>query len=251
MYPYGIDKKYVSSDVNTYLDYAITKVSQDGEMLYQKSVSELFIENNMKYLLFSVGDQFFEVDPIALNDIQPVYEDSDYWKKGDLFLSLRNQSMIILYRPSTNEIIWIGTGHTYHQHDVNVLNNHQISIFNNNSMDIFKGDTVEGNNEVYIYDFATKEYSSHLEESLTELEVRTITEGRSRILENGDMFIEESNYGRTLYFNADGTLRWEHVNRSSDGNVNLVSWSRILYQYQDVSMIKTLLEEKSCDNEQI
>ena len=38
--------------------------------------------------------------------------------------------------------------------------------------------------------------------------MRTIIEGLSEILPNGDLIVEESYYGRTLYFNADGSLRW-------------------------------------------
>jgi hypothetical protein len=247
-YPYSIDEKYIGDRHGDYKDYALAKTSQDGKILFQKSISNLFIENDMKYLLFSVGDESFDVDPIGLNDVQPVFNDSDYWKKGDLFLSLRNQSMIILYRPSSNEILWTGTGHTYHQHDVNVLNDHQISIFNNNSMDTINGDSVQGHNEVLIYDFKTNEYSSYLKESLSESDVRTITEGRSRILDGGDLFIEESNYGRLLYFNKDGTLRWEYINRSSDENIYLLSWSRILSNPQDVNMVKKLKGE-SCNYE--
>ena len=56
--------------------------------------------------------------------------DGKFWKSGDVFLSLRNQSMILLYRPSTNKIIWKGTGPFFRQHDVDVLNDHKISIFN-------------------------------------------------------------------------------------------------------------------------
>ena len=77
----------------------------------------------------------YDNDPIHLNDIQPVNFDGEFWKKGDVFLSLRHQSMVLLYRPSTNEIIWKGTGPFFHQHDVDILDNHRISIFNNNSKD--------------------------------------------------------------------------------------------------------------------
>jgi len=248
MYPYSIDEKYIGSDFGYYFDDAITKVSRDGEILFQKSLSELFIENDMKYLLFAVGIHFFQADPIHLNDIQPVLGDSDYWKKGDVFLSLVTQSMIILYRPTSNEIIWIGTGHNFRQHDVDILSDHQISIFNNNSMDTIDGSSVDGNNEVIIYDFSTNEYSTYLNKSIIERDVRTPKEGRAQILDNGDLFIEETIYSRTLYFDANGSLRWEYVNRASNGNVYLSSWSRILYHPQDVSMIRSLLERKSCNN---
>ena len=86
----------------------------------------------MEYLIFSVGDPFIFFDnPIHLNDIQPVNEDSNFWIKGDVFLSLRNQSMILLYRHSTNKIIWKGVGHTYYQHDVDILNQIMYEAFRN------------------------------------------------------------------------------------------------------------------------
>ena len=47
-----------------------------------------------------------EKDPIHINDIEPVKFGGKYWKEGDVFLSLGHQSMIMLYRPSTNKVIW-------------------------------------------------------------------------------------------------------------------------------------------------
>jgi len=230
-------------------DDAIVKLSSKGEILFEKSVSQIFIDNGLEHLLFSVGDRLFDTDPIHLNDIQPVNFDGEFWKKGDVFLSLRHQSMVLLYRPSSNEIIWKGTGASFHQHDVDILDNHRISIFNNNSKDFVDGDVVDGHNEVIVYNFKTNEYSSYLKDSLIEHDVRTITEGRSEILPNGDLFIEESNYGRTLYFNADGFLRWTHVNRAENGNVYKVGWSRILYTEEDIQTVNNFLTNKGTCNE--
>ena len=100
-----------------------------------------------------------------------------------------------------------------------------------------------------IYDFRTNEYSSYLNDSLIENDVRTITEGRSQILTNGDLFIEESNYGRTLYFNANSSLRWTHVNRADDGNIYKVGWSRILYTKEDIQIVNNFLSNKGACNE--
>ena len=231
-----------------YHDDTIFKLSPDGEVLYEKSVSQIFIENGLEYLLFSIGDRYFDRDPIHLNDIQPVDVDGEYWKKGDIFLSLRHQSMIVLYRPSSNEIIWKGTGPFFHQHDVDILDDHRISIFNNNSKDFAGGDVVDGHNEVIIYDFKVGEYSSYLKDSLVNNDVRTITEGRSQILPNGNLFIEETDYGRTLYFNADGSLRWTHVNRADNGSVYYIGWSRILYTQEDIQIVNSLLKNReTCD----
>lgn len=250
LYPYALPANKVGTDLSSmFEDDAIVKLSTDGKILFEKSVSEIFIENGLEYLLFSSGDiNSFIKGPIHLNDIQPVNSDGKYWNKGDVFLSLRHQSMVLLYRPSTNEIIWKGTGKYFNQHDVDILDNHRISVFNNNSKKYFNGDVVDGQNEVIIYNFETDEYSAYLQESLKNAEVRTITAGRSQILPNNDLFIEETDYGRSLYFNADGSLRWTHVNRANDHEVYRVSWSRILYSDTNLIAVENLLSSRGiCD----
>ena len=252
MYPQTLPIEKVGNDIKEddgYLDDGVVKLSPKGEILFEKSVSQIFIENGLEYLLFSVGDEKFNEDPIHLNDIQPVDFDGEYWKKGDIFLSLRHQSMVLLYRPSTNEIIWKGTGPFFHQHDVDILNEYEISVFNNNSKDFIGGDVVDGKNEVIIYNFKTNEYSSYLTDSLIKNDVRTVTAGLSQILPNGDLFVEEKNFGRTLYFDADGFLRWTHVNRASNGKVYDVGWSRILYNYEDLQIVNNFLASRGeCKN---
>ena len=252
MYPQFLPIEKVGRNIwnkKSYWDDAIVKLSPDGEILYEKSVSQIFIENDLGYLLFAVGDRLFTKDPIHLNDIQPVDFDGKFWKKGDVFLSLRHQSMVLLFRPNTNEIVWKWTGPFYHQHDVDIVDESRISVFNNNSKDFVDGDIVDGHNEVIIYDFKTNEYYSYLSDSLIKNDVRTITGGRNQILSNGDLFVVESNYGRTLYFDSDGSLRWEHVNRSKSGKVHRVAWSRILYSSSDIQIVKNFLQSKDKCND--
>jgi len=252
MYPQSLPIKKVGRDITDeggYYDDSITKLSSDGEILFEKSVSQIFIDNGLEYLLFGLGTNY-EDDPIHFNDIQPVDFEGEYWKKGDIFISLRNQSMVLLYRPATNEIIWKGTGPFSLQHDVDILDNYRISIFNNNSKRFANtgGSVVDGNNGVIIYNFKTNEYSTYLAESLIENDVRTVAQGRSEILPNGDLFIEETNYGRTLYLNSDGSLKWTHINKADDGNIYVVGWSRILYMQDDIQTVNNFLKSKvKCD----
>jgi len=226
-----------------FVEDGIVKLSPDGKILFEKSLTQIFIDNGLSYLLFGLGS--YEKDPTHLNDIQPVNFDGDFWKKGDIFLSIRNQSMIILYRPSSNEIIWKGTGPFFEQHDVDILDGQRISVFNNRVINLFNRKAVNGNNEVIIYNFRTGKYSSYLDKSFNKYDVRTKSQGTSQILPNGDMLIEESNFGRTLYFNADGSLKWSHYNRAKNGNVFSVNWSRILYEKNDINKVKNLLKLSS------
>ena len=240
VYPYQVDKKYVGSEIGNYLDDAITKVSADGKILLQKSVSNIFIENNLDFLVFPPGVTY-NFDRIHLNDIQPVLTDGPYWKRGDLFLSRRNLSMIILYRPSTNKILWKSLGFAEMQHDVDILDNHRISIFNNNITNAYDGEKLNGHNEVLIYDFKTDSYSKYFDEPLEQHDVRTFTQGLNQILDNGDLFIEEQNFGRLLYINKDMSLQFQYVNRADNGDVYLVSWSRILYKPEDIKKVHKVL----------
>ncbi len=249
IYPQSLPIEKVGREVTNFFDDAIVKLSSEGKVLYEKSVSQIFIDNGLEYLLFAHGNGY-EKDPIHLNDIQPVNFDGEFWRKGDVFLSIRSQSMVLLYRPSTNEILWKGTGPFFQQHDVDILDNNRISVFNNRSINGINGTSiVDGHNEVIIYNFQTDEYSSYLKGSMTTNDVRTIMEGRSQILPNGALFIEETNFARTLYFNKDGSLRWSHVNRAENGNVYSVNWSRILYTTEDIQTVNSFLDNKGTCNE--
>ena len=211
----------------------------------------MLIENDMESRLSMVGTTHtFQIDPIHINDVQPVNVDGKYWKKGDVFISLGHQSMIILWRPSTEEIVWKYESNIFHQHDVNIVSQHQISIFNNNRKYHYPNkDIVDGNNQILIFNFDTDTVSSYLSKSLVREDVRTLSQGRSDLLENNDLFIEETDYARTLYFNSDGSLRWTHVNRASDGNVYRVGWSRILYTKENIQTVNNFLTNKGTCNE--
>jgi len=251
-YPQALPLKKVGRDTKDndgYLDDTIIKLSSSGKILFEKSVSQIFIDNGLGYLIFSTGTNEFEKDPIHLNDIQPVDFDGKFWKKGDVFLSLRNQSMIVLYRPLTNQIVWKWTGPFSQQHDVDILDDHTISIFNNNSINVIGDKNVlDGNSEVIIYNFKTNKYYSYLKKSLINNNVKTRTQGRSQILPNGDLIIEETNYARTLYFNADGSLRWTFLNRAENGKTYNVGWSRLLYSNGDIINVRNFISLKdNCD----
>ena len=109
-------------------------------------------------------------------------------------------------------------------------------------MNLLKKIKVDGNNEVVIYDFKTDSYSNYFDEPLEQYDVRTYGEGKGQILDNGDLFIEEHNFGRLLYFNKDTSLQWQYVNRADNGNVYLVIWPRILYKPEDIKKVRKILE---------
>lgn len=207
-------------------DDAVTLVNGAGEIELQQSISQAMIDAGYMHLLFTAGH--YHDDPVHLNDIQPVPGDGPYWKAGDLFLSLRHKSLVMLYRPSTREILWLKQGPWMAQHDVDIVDDHTISVFSNNSYDFGKGGYVLESSEVLFYDFETNEVSSPFRTAAREGEVKTLFEGLSELLPTGHVLIEEENSGRIVIYDSDQKLTAEFVNRAADGNIYRLGWSRYI-----------------------
>ena len=90
MYPQSLPKHKVGREIpilslSGFHDNALVKLTPDGEILFEKSLSEIFIDNGLEYLLFGLAGKTFRYDPLHLNDIQPVEFDSEHWKKEIYF----------------------------------------------------------------------------------------------------------------------------------------------------------------------
>jgi hypothetical protein len=207
-------------------DDAIAKVSPDGKLLFKKSVAEILIENGYRALIFGVG--MYDRDLVHLNDVQPALSTTRYWAKDDLLISLRHKSTVFLYRPSTNKILWLKTGPWLNQHDVNFIDSSCISIFGNDITRSIIGDRLlEGHNEEYIFDFKTNKIETPYTEFLKNAKVSTLSEGRSEILPNGNLFVEETNKNRLLMGNTKNIL-WQYVSRIDRHHVSALSWTRYI-----------------------
>lgn len=209
---------------------SIAKISQKGEVLYERSLFDVLIHNKLKGVLFGMGE--FENDPLHLNDVQPALTDTPYWKKGDLLLSFRNKSLICLFRPVEDRIIWFKTGDWVDQHDVNFIFPDKISLYGNDVIRIIdESETipVNGTNDVYVINLETGEVTTPFSKMFKELEIYTDFQGRSEILRSGKIFIEETYPGRLLIANEE-TAEWAYVKCHSDGRLSSLAWCRYLYR---------------------
>ena len=223
-------------------DDGISKLSPDGKILFKESFSKILIENNLRSLLLGQFGFAFNNDPIHMNDITPALFDGKYWKKGDLLISARHLSTIFLYRPSSGKILWHQTGPWMNQHDVKFLDEHRISIFGNDVVSAVPVKSAflsnDATNNVYIYDFEKNQITKPFEASMRSNWVRTITEGRARIISEDRVFLEESNYGRHLMLSKNGLI-WSRINFIDDRKIGLVCWSR----YFKKDEIKDILQK--------
>ena len=209
-----------------FADDVINILDKNGKILFSKSVTEILIENGHLNRIFS--QQSHKTDPIHLNDIQPVLKDTKYFKKGDVFLSLRNLSMVILYRPSTNKIIKIIEGEFYNQHDVDIIDDKRISIFNNNVFLNYKNERIVKNNEIIIYDFETNSFSKKFEKTFIEHKINTASHGLVDFLQDGSAIVEDKNNGRIFYLSSEGEVVWIFNNLNSKKQVYDLWWARVI-----------------------
>ena len=234
-------KKYAIKD---FADDSIIKINTDGKILFNKSITEILIENNIVANNFAFTTSLSnQLDPIHLNDIKPAFIDTEYWKQGDVFISIRHQSAIIHYRPSTNKVINYITGPFAQQHDVDIISDKEISIFNNNNFII--------NNEyseVIIYNFETKKFKTLFNDQLQKNNFKTYSEGLSHIFKDGALMIEEQNHGRIILFNNQGEKEWEFVNKDKNGNIGFINWSRVIEDELFIEKFKSLVKNKGCLN---
>jgi hypothetical protein len=221
-----------------YIDNTITQIdSETGHIKFHKSITEILKENELENLL--VKSPNIE-DPIHLNDVQPALKTTAYYREGDVFLSFRNTSAIIHYRPSTNKVIRLIEGLFYSQHDIDFLNDSTIIFFNNNSHTHWSGrpgnwrvaderiDAGDFYSNTMAYDLKNEKLFVYESEVYKANGIHTFTEGMQEVLPDGSLWIEEQNSGKLWIF-KDGELRYRNVLKSHhDGHHHLPNWTRIL-----------------------
>lgn len=222
-------------------DDAVAQVSPDGRLIKLDRVAEILERNGLARLWR--GRPYLQ-DPFHLNDIQPAMAEGRFWKQGDLFLSLRNLSLIALYRPSTGKILWWKIGPWRFQHDVNILDDHRITVFDNNTLMGYPGERVNGHNRMLVYDFATQASSSPWDRGFAANRIATRAQGRGTPLSNGDAMVEETEQGRLLRMSPEGAVRWRYISADSAERRMALSWARYLDPATDGPAIQATVNAK-------
>ena len=217
-----------------FLDDAIFKVDpMTGEILYKKTIISILQENGYEAMLYNSG--FLSSDPIHLNDVQPAVYKGKYWEQGDLLISCRSLSVVFLYRPSTNKVVWLKQGPWLSQHDPNFYGDSQITVFGNDvlmdyhSQKIFENGfhLLKDHNQIYIYDLEKDSISTPFSRLMQNESIGTGFQGQCKLLPNGDIFIEETGGARVIIGDSV-SKKVEFVRRVDPENITALNWSRII-----------------------
>lgn len=205
-------------------------VSLDGKIINEYSVTDILLKNGYRGLIYGVGR--FETDRIHLNDAQPILKDINGAQAGDIALSIRHLSTVLLFDPQTGKIKWLKTGPWLSQHDINLLDDGRYSILGNDI--IRKQDTSQifvktDMSNIYVFDANNGSIEKPYARVMAKHKIATGSSGRLNLLANGDAYIEESDKSRIMRISKD-KVRWEYVNAVSPNTVGAVHWTRYISQ---------------------
>ncbi len=215
--------------------FAIVNI-ENGSLIKEFSIFKILEDNNKIGLLYGVGE--FEYDRVHLNDAEVINVNDEFVNKGDVMLSSKHLSTVLLYRPYNNNIIWLKTGPWLNQHDVDYLGDGKFSIFGNDTFRYNKMENhdvfIDKNNKIYIYDLKDDSINTLYDNTMAE--VKTPTQGLHEILKNGDVFIEDTDNFRLLRLSKQNK-RWEYFNFLGDDKIGSIHWSRYLEEDYNLNWI--------------
>lgn len=238
-----ITKNEHSTNSISFDDNILTKIDANtGKIVFEKALSDILISNGYMSLVHGCINAEFskESDFFHLNDIEPINFDGEFWMKGDLLLSLRNRSLIILYRPKTNRILRVISGPFLTQHDVDVISKSEISIFNNNRTGTYKiasekevknsksTDLVLKSSNVVIYNFSNSSFTMPFINLFESEKIYSCIQGTHTFLKNGDLFVESTETGKIYIFRNNSVIYRKYANKKNDkGTTECPHWMRI------------------------
>ena len=241
----NFDEKY---HIDGYMDDSIIKLDNNGNILKTISLTKLLIDNNLQSLLFTGRVDMQVTDPLHLNDIQPVeseYE-GNFFKKGDVFVSLAHINRVILIDTIEEKIKWISNqdANLFHQQDDDILNSNEIDIFNNNRIETTSKSGLYKHNQIQKYNFITQKWQNIFDKPMRENNISTISQGLFEILDKY-MMVEEQNMGRVLFMDKDELLA-KFTNGDKNKKNFQTHWPRIISNPSKKIEIKENIEKLNC-----
>ena len=210
----------------TIRDDTVVWLGEGGEVLLEFSITRMLYDNGLRHLLAMFHN---EGHPNLLNansvheltaDLAPAFP---MFAQGDLLLSLRKLSMLVVADPRTRKVKWQQVGPWIRQHDARFQPDGTITLFNNKygwrddphlpplDSNILRLDPADGSVQVV----AGLEVSE-------ESRFYTRTRGQHQMLPGGDILAVPSEQGRVLQLSPQGRIVWAYLNRYDEDRVGVV-----------------------------
>lgn len=189
----------------------LVQVSENGEIMRSIKVFDILEKNEE----LARRHYRYQTNDTHLNDVEPLSasmaEEYPLFEAGDLLVSLKGLNLVFVVDPQSLEVKW-WTGEPFIlQHDPDFVGNGWVGLFDNQFDGTDRGSRL-GGSRVLAYRPHRDSMEVWFESSRTN-RVYTGARGNWQLLENGNLFITESNAGRLVEVSPDGSLVWEWIHK--------------------------------------
>lgn len=241
-------RRHISSDSKSpfppfrapFNENILLKISEDGEILAEISVSKLFYDNGLEAILTANSIRFQGLggpigsEIVHLNKIVELTSDKDkkfpMFEAGDLAISLRDLNLIMVIDPDLGKVKWWRIGPWLRQHDPEFTSRGTIVVFNNNtfSADLAKYYTTTAPqvSNILEIDPATDNYEIIYGNRSGE-EMLSITRGKLDLTPYGGVLITENESGRVFEMDNSGNIIWQYINRYNSDEIAQITEARM------------------------
>lgn len=220
----------------------ILKIADDGRVLGEFSVPQIFYDNGLEPILTATGARIktgmnWDGEILHLNKIDELTSDiaPDFplFEAGDLALSIRELNLVMVVDKTATKVKWWKIGPWRRQHDPEFKRGGTIVVFNNNAYETDFGTTKNVSpvsaprvSNVVEINPASGEYRI-LYGGKEGQELYTVIRGKTDLTPGGGLLITEFEAGRILETNANGQIVWEYVNHYNDEEVGEITEARV------------------------
>ena len=161
-------------------------------------------------------------------------------KKGDVLISSRTGSWMMLFRPSTGAVIKVIEGPFMSQHDVDIETDSTLIFFNNGGQTL-KGDRPDTwrlsdpiievapqYSGILRYHIGTGDFERIASEVFEENEIFSFTESLVDEIPGGGYYIEEQNSSVLWIIKDDEVLYKKILPSQHEGYHHLANWGRVM-----------------------
>ena len=199
-----------------FVEETVVQVSPEGEILREISVLDALYSSGYEGTFATHKKNY---DLTHMNDVEVLSAELaikfPMFNPGDILVSLRNYSMVIVIDGKTEKVKWDFQHPLIHQHDADFELDGHIVIFDNND-DTTRDGSLWGRTQLLRVDPATKAYERIYPTDDSQL-LYTQEGGKHQLLANGNRLITEANAGRVIEVSPAGETVWNWVIESRDG----------------------------------
>ncbi|SPH18089.1 hypothetical protein DEA8626_01619 [Defluviimonas aquaemixtae] len=230
-----------------YWEDLVFKYDAEGEKLFEKPLTDLFIENGMEAQLTATGFFGTRVNgEFHLNEVEELSPelapDFPMFEAGDLMLSLRNRNMIVVTDAEVTKVKWYRVGPFIRQHDPDFQPGGTITVFDNHSDQSLDGDR-GGGSRIWRIDPASGSAAT-LYGGRDGQRFYSSERSTHQIQPDGNIMITEAQSGRAFEVTRSGQVVWEYVNRY---DADRVTWLHDAQVYDPAFFSVTSWDDCSAD----